>query len=99
MDAVVVQISDQRLREAHLVAFREEAQRDLRSAVVDVQAQQRVALRLADPLRQVVDERFGHLLDRQLHDHLLDRVAHLLQLNHRNDLEFQLLVVARSGRV
>ena len=73
------------------------SQRDLRSAVVDVQAQQRVALRLADPLRQVVDERFGHLLDRQLHDHLLDRVAHLLQLNHRNDLEFQLLVVIGLG--
>ena len=95
---VVIQIVDQFGRERYLVALREEAQRDLRLAVDEVHAQQRVSLRPADAFREFADQRFGQLLDGQQDVHLADhRVAQLLQLDHRDDFEFELLVVVGPG--
>ena len=48
-------------------------------------------------LRETADERLGHVAHGQLHDHFLDRVAHLGELRHADDLELQLLIVVGLG--
>lgn len=79
------------------MALRKEVERHARFAVEDVHAQQRVALRLPHALRETADERLGHVAHGQLHDHFLDRVAHLGELRHADDLELQLLIVVGLG--
>ena len=95
---VIVQIRNQRLRQAHLVALREETERNMRFAVDHADAEKGLALCLLHLLRQFAYQRRGYVLDGQQHVHLLDhRVAHLRELHHRDDLELQLLVVIGFG--
>ena len=80
------------------MAFGEETAGNVVRGVEQTDSENSVAFRLADLRGQLLDQLPGDVADGQLHAQLLNhRIAQLLQLDHRNNLELQLLVVVEPG--